>query len=95
MLDGDPFINGQDGKAEKLLTRVLQSDNDKAVVEATFFNLKRKQSVLFDLVLEKGTWRIDDLRPLGEDGERTSIHALFTDAYSGKSSTCVSKKSAK
>jgi len=91
VLDWDPFINGQDGEVQKLVTRVVRRDNDKAVVEASFLSFKRKQSVLFDMVLEKGTWRIDDIRPLGEDGNRTSIHALFADAYRNISNTCVSK----
>lgn len=98
VLDYDPFLDGQDGEVKNLRTRVVQQSDDETVVEATFVSLNKKKSVLFDLVLEKETWRINDIHSLkdihshDENGERDSLFEAFAEAYPDGLKSCTQKK---
>jgi uncharacterized protein DUF3828 len=60
-IDWDVFIDGQDWKLTELkITRVSQTPT-QAQVRATFKNFDQPSDMLFDLVLEDGHWRIDDV----------------------------------
>jgi hypothetical protein len=91
VLDYDPFIDGQDGEVKKLNIKMVQQEEEKATVEATFISLEEKKSIFFDVVLERGAWRIHDIRSLGENGKRDSLFAALTEAYPSNSQSCDSK----
>ncbi|MEZ5673320.1 MAG: DUF3828 domain-containing protein [Thiotrichaceae bacterium] len=93
VLDYDPFIDGQDGEVKKLNTRIVQHDQDKATVEVTFVSFDEKKNLLFDVLLEKGMWRIDDIHSRLEDGKRDSLRAALEAAYPNGDQSCLSKKS--
>ena len=88
VLDYDPFIDGQDGEVKKLNIQMIQRDEEKATVEARFISFDEKKSIFFDVVLEKGAWRINDIRSLGENGKRDSLFAALTEAYPNGSKSC-------
>lgn len=92
VLDYDPFIDGQDGEVKKLNIQMVQRAEEKATVEATFISFEEKKSIFFDVVLEKGAWRINDIRSLGENGKRDSLFAALTEAYPTSSQSCDPKK---
>ncbi len=85
-LDWDPFINGQDGEVKGLVLHAAEAADGKARVTATFMSLKAKQSVDFNLVLDKGRWLIDDILPLSE-GKKVSIRAILATPYPCGSTT--------
>ncbi len=60
-LDSDPVVDGQDAKVTGLKLEKLQDDGCRAVVEATFKNFDEPRRVRFELVLEKGAWRVSDI----------------------------------
>jgi hypothetical protein len=65
-IDYEPLIDGQDGEVKDLAVTVVSADPAKAVVEAAFTSFDQKLVVGFDLVNEKGVWRIGDIR--GREG---------------------------
>lgn len=61
LLAFDPFLGRQCCGMSDLKLRIVSRANDKAVVEATFQGYG-PQRAEFDTVLERGAWRIDDIR---------------------------------
>jgi hypothetical protein len=60
-IDWDVFIDGQDWRLSDLEIALVSNDADRAQVRATFKNFDRPSDMLFDLVLEDGHWRVDDV----------------------------------
>jgi hypothetical protein len=60
-IDWDVFIDGQDWKLTNLEIALVSQTPTQAQVRATFKNFDHPSDMLFDLVLEDGHWRIDDI----------------------------------
>jgi hypothetical protein len=60
-IDWDVFIDGQDWKLTELKITSVSQTPTQAQVRATFKNFDQPSDMLFDLVLEDGHWRIDDV----------------------------------
>ncbi len=72
VLDGDPFIDGQDFEVSDVTVDVKESGADKAVGTVKFKNFGKDVVVTHDLVNTKQGWRIDEIRmPSG------SLRAVF------------------
>lgn len=65
-IDYEPLIDGQDGEVKDLVVAIETATADAATVAATFVSFDEKMRVVFDLRLEKGAWRIEDIR--GREG---------------------------
>jgi hypothetical protein len=77
-IDWDVFINGQDWKLTELKIVPVSQQADHAQVRATFKNFDTPNDMLFDLVLEKGHWRIDDIQATLKP--RWSMSKILSDA---------------
>jgi hypothetical protein len=60
-IDWDVFIDGQDWKLTDLKIALVSQTPTQAQVRATFKNFDQPSNMLFDLVLEDGHWRINDI----------------------------------
>jgi hypothetical protein len=60
-IDWDVFVDGQDWQLSELKIVPVSRSATHAVVRATFKNFDHPSNMLFDLVLEDGHWRIDDV----------------------------------
>ena len=71
----DPIYNAQDFKIADLEIAQKSRQGEKAVVEARFKNFDKPTRVEYDLVRERGAWRIADIRTNGmqPDGMLTRI----------------------
>jgi len=72
MLDGDPFINGQDWEISDLAVKVEMKPPDKALGTATFDNSGTRMTITYDLVKTAAGWRIADIR-----NDTRSLRALY------------------
>ena len=61
----DPIYNAQDFKITGLDVALKSRQGDKAVVEARFKNFDQPTRLEYDLVRERGAWRIADIRSNG------------------------------
>jgi hypothetical protein len=71
----DPIYDAQDYKIADLQIAQKSRQGEKAVVEARFKNFDKPTRVEYDLVRERGAWRIADIRNKGmqPDGMLTRI----------------------
>jgi hypothetical protein len=60
-LDFDPFVSGQDFKLTDLAITPKGSRGKTALVQATFKNMGKPTEISFELVRERGAWRITDI----------------------------------
>lgn len=60
-LDFDPFVNAQDFRVENLKLTSRELGDGRAVVEARFLNFGAANRIVYDVVVEDGAWRIDDV----------------------------------
>ena len=60
-IDWDVFVDGQDWQLSELKIALVSKSATRAQVRATFKNFDHPSNMLFDLVLEDGHWRIDDI----------------------------------
>ncbi len=60
-LSFDPFINGQDFEITDLAIGEAAVTGDTAVVEVSFENFGEPTELTYELVLEDGGWKIDDV----------------------------------
>lgn len=60
-IDWDVFVDGQDWQLSELKIALVSKSATRAQVRATFKNFDHKSNMLFDLVLEDGHWRVDDV----------------------------------
>jgi hypothetical protein len=74
-IDYEPLIDGQDGEVKGLTIVTTASTPTRATVEARFVSFEDKTTVIFDFVLEKTSWKIDDIR--SKDGN--SLKAVAKD----------------
>ncbi|MBT9291991.1 YbjP/YqhG family protein [Prosthecodimorpha staleyi] len=74
-IDYDPLIDGQDGEVKGLAVTVESATADRATVVAAFTSFDEKLRVTFDMQLEKGAWRVEDIR--GREG--SSLKAVAAD----------------
>jgi len=77
-IDWDVFIDGQDWKLTDLKITPVSQTATQAKVRATFKNFDRPSDMLFDLVLEDGRWRIDDITKTLKP--RWTMSKILTDA---------------
>jgi hypothetical protein len=61
-IDWDVFIDGQDWQLSELKIVPVSKSATHAVLRATFKNFDHPSNMLFDLILEDGHWRIDDIQ---------------------------------
>jgi hypothetical protein len=57
----DPYIDGQDYDITNLEIGATDIAGDDATVEVTFSNFGEPRSLTYELVLEDGGWKIDDV----------------------------------
>jgi hypothetical protein len=78
LLTFDPFLGRQCCSMSDLKLKVVSRSDNKAVVEATFQGYG-PQGAAFDVVLERGAWRIDDIKEPDPDakGARVSIAEIL------------------
>ena len=60
-IDFDPYINGQDFDLSNLVIGTPDIAGDEASVVVSFDNFGQPTTLDYDLVLEDGGWRIDDV----------------------------------
>ena len=68
-LDFDPYIAGQDWDLTDFWIGPAQIVGDTARVVVSFKNFGEADTLTYDLVLEDGGWKIDDLSGVGALGE--------------------------
>jgi len=75
----DPVTNSQDPLVRAYTGKVEKQDGQTATVAATFRTHNAKSvTVRYDLVRERGTWKIDDIR--GDvDGEKWEMRKMLRD----------------
>jgi len=61
MLNGDPFIDAQDGDITQMTLRVDEPGGGKAVGHVSFMNTGEPRSIDLDLVETPAGWRVDDI----------------------------------
>ena len=74
MLDGDPFIDAQDGDITDVQVSVGQVGGGKAVGHVSFRNTGEPRTIELDLIETAAGWRIDDIH---WDNE-ASLRGLYT-----------------
>lgn len=63
----DPFVNGQDAVIEAVAIALEAPPHEgEAVVSASFVTYGEQNELRFDMRLEEGQWRIDNIRSLSE-----------------------------
>ncbi|MEZ5874734.1 MAG: hypothetical protein R3D30_07830 [Hyphomicrobiales bacterium] len=77
-IDWDVFIDGQDWRLSDLKITLVSQEADHAQVRATFKNFEHPSNMLFDLVLEDGHWRVDDIAKTVKP--RWTLSKILTDA---------------
>jgi hypothetical protein len=79
ILDADPILasNGPVDGDNPVVT-IDQQQGDHARVKATFGSPKFRRSVIYSLVKEGGSWRIDDIKQLltGKSGDVWSVRKI-------------------
>lgn len=58
----DPLYDAQDYKLSTIDVTLQRRDGNRAVVEARFTNMGKPTLIVFDMVRERGVWRVGDIR---------------------------------
>jgi len=61
LLNGDPFVDGQDWEITDPVVTIQESGSDRATATATFKNFGKTVTVRLALVLTPKGWRVDDI----------------------------------
>ncbi len=77
-IDWDMLVDGQDWQLSGLKIALLSKSATRAEVRATFKNHGDPNTMLFDLVLQGGHWRIDDIQKAQKP--RWSVSKILMDA---------------
>jgi hypothetical protein len=77
-IDWDVFVDGQDWELSELKIELVSQADGRAKVRSSFKNFDTKNENIFDLVLEHGHWRIDDIEALLPP--RWTMSKILTDA---------------
>ncbi len=64
----DPITDSQDPKVTELAVVLERREGPKAVVVAQFKNHDEAKRLEYEMVLERGAWRIAEIRRRGKDG---------------------------
>lgn len=78
-IDWDVFIDGNAWEISNLKVALVSRSVTRAQVRARFDNFKKPREMTFDLVREKGDWRIDDIRST-QKGGRWTMSKILTGA---------------
>ena len=73
MLDGDPFIDAQDGDITDISLKVDDVGGGKAVGHVSFRNSGDPRSIVLELLQTPAGWRVDEI-----DWGDTSLRGLYT-----------------
>lgn len=83
-VDFDPISNSQDPAVHNLVIADVETGPTKARVEARFRQGTEATApqalVVYQLVLEGGQWRVDDIVPRGDDGTDFSIRQALSES---------------
>lgn len=83
-VDFDPISNSQDPAVHNLVIADVETGPAKARVEARFRQgtdaAAPQALVVYQLVLEGGQWRVDDIVPRGDDGSDFPIRQALADS---------------
>lgn len=75
ILDFDPFVNAQDWQIASVnVTTDGVVANSHATVRARFVNGNTEDEVVYDLIWEGGSWRVDNMRHTGWDLRQIVTH---------------------
>ncbi len=72
LLNGDPFVDGQDWEITDPVVTIQESASDRATATASFKNFGKAVSVRLALVLTPKGWRVDDV--IWSDGNLRGIY---------------------
>lgn len=72
LLNGDPFVDGQDWEITDPVVTIQESASDRATATASFKNFGKAVSVRLALVLTPKGWRVDDV--FWSDGNLRGIY---------------------
>lgn len=78
----DPYIDGQDYDITELEIGAPGIDGDYASVDVTFRNFGEPRALTYDLVLEDGGWKIDDVVSTNPDNAYR-LSEIFAEAAAG------------
>jgi hypothetical protein len=72
LLNGDPFVDGQDWEIIDPVVTIQESASDRATATATFKNFGKTMTVRLALLLTPKGWRVDDV--LWSEGNLRSLY---------------------
>lgn len=75
----DPYIDGQDFEITEFDIAAPGIAGDYATVEVTFLNFGEPRSLVYELVLEGGSWKIDDVVSTNPDNQYR-LSEIFAEA---------------
>jgi len=78
-IDFDPVIAGQDFEITKFAVGATEVDGNAAKVTVTFDNFETPETLIYSLVKEDDTWKVDDIESATPDFEY-KLSQIFADA---------------
>jgi len=75
-IDWDVFIDGNNWEISNLRITLVSRSERRAAVQASFDNFHKPRRVRFDLIREKGRWRVNDVSSLRKGGRWTMSKIL-------------------
>ncbi|QDZ10884.1 DUF3828 domain-containing protein [Devosia ginsengisoli] len=78
----DPYIDGQDYDITELEIGAPEMAGDAATVDVTFRNFGEPRALSYELVLEDGGWKIDDVVSTNPDNQYR-LTEIFAEAAAG------------
>jgi hypothetical protein len=78
-IDWDVFVDGNNWEISKWELPWCRDPETHAKVQASFDNFGKPRKLLFDLIREKGSWRIDDISSI-RSGARWTMSKILTGA---------------
>jgi hypothetical protein len=78
----DPYIDGQDYDITDLAIGEADIEGDTASVDVTFSNFGEPRALTYELVLEDGGWKIDDVISTNPDNPYR-LSEIFAEAAAG------------
>jgi len=77
-IEGDPFVDSQEGGSKDFKISVLSVNGDKAQVLANFDkDGASREDVTYSMIVERGQWRIDDIAYKRADGSAETIRQIL------------------